>query len=196
MKVRFAINVPRWVDGIISRPIVWYRRRKYGYAFRRIYLGEGKWAIVDEKDYEQYGNFEWFGKNSRGHTYAVRFVSSGKGTRTISLHREIMEAPAGLLVDHKNGNSQDDRRANLRLATRFQNGCNSRIDKTNASSRFRGVRYRKKARRWVANIRQKGRKKWLGSFDSEIAAARAYDAAAKEYHGEFAKLNFPEGGGV
>jgi hypothetical protein len=191
MKIRFTINVPEWVDRICAWPVVWYRKRRYGYTFRRIGLTDGQFSIVDEGDYYKLNNLGWCAKVSRGHIYAMRFVEDGKkGTKTLSLHREIMEAPAGLLVDHKNRDTLDNRRDNLRLATRFQNGVNSRIDKTNTTSQFRGVRFRKKSGRWVANIRTEGKKVWLGSFDNEIDAARAYDEAAKKYHGEFARLNF------
>jgi len=110
----------------------------------------------------------------------------------LSMHREIMQAPAGLLVDHRNRNTLDNRRENLRLATRSQNSCNSRIDKSKATSQFRGVQYWKRRGRWVAKIKHKGKETWLGSFDNEIDAARAYDDAAKKYHGEFARLNLPD----
>jgi hypothetical protein len=110
----------------------------------------------------------------------------------VSMHREIMNAPAGLLIDHRNRDTLDNRRNNLRLATYSQNGCNSKIDKTKTTSKFRGVRFIKKTGKWAANIRINGKKTWLGSFKTEIDAAKAYDAAAREYHGEFARLNFPE----
>jgi hypothetical protein len=101
-----------------------------------------------------------------------------------------MNEPAGLLVDHRNGIGLDNRRANLRLATNSQNGCN-KPKKKNTSSQFIGVSFHKKAGKWACFIRNKGRRTWLGSFESEIDAARAYDEAAKKYHGEFARLNFP-----
>ena len=91
----------------------------------------------------------------------------------LSLHREIMNPPAGLLVDHKNGNPLDNRRANLRLATHSQNQCNKPKISTKTSSRFIGVHFRKSSARWVATIRNQGKKTWLGSFKTEIDAAKA-----------------------
>ncbi len=100
------------------------------------------------------------------------------------------KAPLGLLVDHRNTDLLDNRRANLRLATHSQNSCNSRRDKSNTLSRYRGVSFSKRKQKWFAAIRANGKKMWLGYFDSEEDAARAYDAAASKYHKEFARLNF------
>jgi hypothetical protein len=188
-------RLQEWVDRILSRPAVWYRKRKYGYTYRRIAMTEGKFTLVDEADYYRLNNFGWCAKTCFGHTYAIRFVDTPKrGSVMISMHREIRKAPAGLLVDHKNRNTLDNRRENLRLATYAQNSCNcnSSIDKTKTSSRFIGVHFRKKSGKWCATIRINREKTWLGSYDNEIDAARAYDEAARKQFGEFARLNFPE----
>jgi hypothetical protein len=170
-----------------------YRRWKYGYEFRRIYLGEGEWTILDQKDYYRFGNLKWGIEGKRDKFYAVCNIKIEPGrTKEIRLHREIMKPPAGVLVDHRNGNSLDNRRANLRLATHTQNMHNRQKIKTKTSSQYIGASLDKRSGRWASKIRCHGKKIHLGCFGSDIEAAKAYDAAAKKYHGEFARLNFPE----
>jgi hypothetical protein len=193
--INVRVKVPEWVDRIFARPAVLYRKWKYGNAYRRIALTEGKFTLVDEDVYYRLNNYGWCAKTCFGHTYAIRFVDTPKrGSVMVSLHREIMNAPKGLLVDHKDRNTLDNRRENLRLATYAQNSCNcdSSIDKTKTSSRYIGVHLRKKSGKWVATIRINREKTWLGSYDNEIDAAKAYDTAARKHHGEFARLNFDE----
>jgi hypothetical protein len=169
-----------------------YRRQKYGYDFRRIYLGEGEWTILDQEDYYRLGNFNWTINGSGNRYYAVRNVKTETGkTKRVYMHREIMNPPPGLCVDHKNNDSLDNRRENLRLATRSQNMQN-RPKRKNTTSKYIGVHFVKATGKWDARIRYEGKLILLGRFDSEIDAARAYDAAARKYHGEFARLNFPE----
>jgi hypothetical protein len=170
-----------------------YRQWKYGYTFRKIYLGEGEWTILEPRDYYRLRHFKWFLFGNKSNFYAVRSIKVGTGkTKMAYLHRDILMPSEGLVVDHKNGDSLDNRRANLRLATRSQNSCNSRRDKSKASSRFRGVIFEKHSGLWLARIKCHGKQIGLGRFTNEIDAANAYDEAAKKYHGDFARLNFPE----
>ncbi|MGA2322269.1 MAG: AP2 domain-containing protein [Sedimentisphaerales bacterium] len=182
-----TIKVPNWLDFIFTCPLLAYRLLRFGYTFRRIYLGEGEFAILDPQDYYRLCNFKWFLKGR----YALRsFKIAPDKTKMISIHREIMNAPDGLLVDHKNGDGLDNRRSNLRLATHSQNQCNKPKIKTKVTSQYVGVHFDKRRSQWAANIRNNGKTIWLGRFDTEIDAAKAYDQAAKKHHGEFARLNF------
>jgi hypothetical protein len=193
MRVNLTIGIPIWLDMLFAWPVMVYRKWKYGYSYRRIYLGEGFWTILDRQDYYRFGCFKWEVSGENNVFYAVRNIKADPSrTATVRLHRLIMNAPKGVLVDHRNNDSLDNRKANLRLATHSQNSWNSRRDKSNTLSRYRGVSFSKRKQKWFAAIRVKGKRVWLGYFDDEIAAAHAYDHAARKYHKEFASLNFPD----
>jgi dipeptidase D len=194
--IKIKVKIPNWLDLLFTYPLLTYRLLHYGYSFRKIYLSEGEYAIVDQEDYCRFGAFKWCATGDDECVYAARIIKKTVAGRVkaVYLHREIMRPPRGLLVDHRNNNTLDNRRANLRLATHSQNACNSnsRIDKSKTVSRFRGLVFLKRKKKWGARIGYQGKVMWLGSFNNEIDAARAYDNAAKQYHGEFAKLNFSE----
>ena len=186
------IKVPDWLDHICAWPVMAYRRQKYGYTFRRIDLGQGEWTLLDEVDYYRFGNLKWSLGGYKKNLYAVSGIKNKDGNfELVRLHRLIMNPPENLVVDHRNGDGLDNRRENLRLATKSQNLFNSRKRK-NTSSQFIGVSFDKRSGLWVAYIGLCRKKIFLGYFKNEIDAAKAYDAAAKIYHGEFARLNFPE----
>ena len=108
------------------------------------------------------------------------------------MHRQIMNAPKGTPIDHKDHNGLNNTRENLRLATISENARNCEKTKRPTSSKYKGVCWNKKSKKWQAHIHYNGISIHLGLFDSEEDAAKAYDEAAKIYHGEFAVLNFPE----
>jgi hypothetical protein len=151
-------------------------------------LTQGRVAIVDDED-AHLAEFKWCVYNYRRNWYAVRRRPGGGAL--IRMHREIVGAPDGLQVDHVSGDSLDNRRANLRLATQAGNTQNMRMRCDNTSG-YRGVCWFARDARWKAEISAFGVRRHLGYFYGVLDAARAYDAAAKELHGEFARLNFPE----
>lgn len=139
--------------------------------------GEGKFAIVDDGDFDAVSVYSWY--LQRG--YAV--------TRKLRLHHFIIgNPPAGLVVDHIDGNPLNNQRANLRWATVAQNVQNA-ASQRGVTSRFKGVHRRSSRRIWEAVINSNNNQQHLGSFMSEFDAARAYNAAAIKRYGEFARLN-------
>jgi hypothetical protein len=145
-----------------------------------IELTQDRWAKVDTCDMHLVypGCWTWDGR------YGIRMA----GKQKIYMHRVILgttsEVPE---VDHINGDGTDNRRSNLRPATRTQDHANQR--KTRGSSRYKGVFWDTTFKRWKARITINGRQLYLGSFDTEEAAARAYNVAALAAWGEYAWLN-------
>jgi len=108
------------------------------------------------------------------------------------MHRVIINAPKHLLVDHINHSGLDNRKANLRTATCAQNNVNRASYKTkNSPSKYKGVYWSKRDKKWQVQICYNYKCRTIGLFDNEFQAAKAYDEAAKKYHKEFAVLNLP-----
>lgn len=105
------------------------------------------------------------------------------------MHNEILSVAKGRRVDHRDGDGLNNQRCNLRAATNIQNQHNSRKHKNGVTSRFKGVSRAQKRDAWVARITIDGKIKYLGYFKDDCDAARAYDKAAIEHFGEFAKVN-------
>lgn len=154
----------------------------------RIPLSRGLFAIVDIEDYERtMAAGPWHADVHRRTVYVRRNVRRPDGRRTAQrLHTFLTGWPR---VDHHNGDGLDNRRTNLRQATKSQNSANADLRADNRSG-FKGVRWEQRRRRWRAEIRLAGRSRWLGYFDTAEDAARAYDGAALEFFGAFACVNF------
>lgn len=151
-------------------------------------LTRGTFAIVDTNNLRMLNLYRWSMAQSYGcKRYARRHV---KG-KTIYMHREIMNAPDGMGVDHINGNGLDNRMENLRLCTIAQNRMNS-VKIIAKSSGFKGVEWHKSHHKWRARITVADKEIHIGYFDTELEAAEAYDKKALELFGEFAKPNFKD----
>jgi len=151
---------------------------------RRIPLGNGVYAYVDAADYEWLSRYRWC-MISGG--YAARRV----GRKWIFMHREIMQPPEGMVVDHFDHNKANNCRLNLHVCTPAENQHNN-TKRPGTSSRFKGVSYVKRLGKYRASFWFNGHRFWLGCFEDEVEAARAYDYKAVQCCGPFARLNLPE----
>tara|TARA_R110000765_G_scaffold49675_2_gene101066 strand:+ start:369 stop:986 length:618 start_codon:yes stop_codon:yes gene_type:complete len=165
---------------------------------------EGLIAWVDQED-AALAKFAWSAKQAGTkeypHYYAYRNWTVGSARGEYWLHTEVWERafdtklPEGFLVDHINGDKQDNRRSNLRLATRADNEANKKKRRTQAggqpSSQWKGVTEVKDGRKkkWRATLTFEKKNIALGYFHDELDAAYAYNVAALEYYGEFAGFN-------
>ena len=153
---------------------------------QKIRLTQGKVALVDSEDYEELSKHKWYAHKEHNIWYARRRI----GAKTIRMHREILRAERGDIVDHINRDGLDNRRDNLRIVSHRENVLNSRMPRRRGkTSRYRGVRLHSSGL-WQARITDEhGQQKLLGYFQEEEDAARAYDKAAQTVHGKFAQLN-------
>jgi len=193
IKVVLSFTIPDCLICPLVALVLLYRRINYGYPFRLIPLTQGKYAIVDPEDYKRLSKYKWYAKKCGKTFYASRTVWTGKNKKriNITMHRQILNPPYPLVVDHINHNGLDNRKANLRPATRKQNNMNRLCIKRKGSpSKYKGVIWHKHTKKWNVQICYNGKRKTIGYFNDEIEAAKAYDEAAKKYHRDFAVLNF------
>lgn len=154
-------------------------------SFRFIPLTKKQNAIVDIEDFERISRLNWYAMWNRG---AKQFYAANKtrGRGTILMHRMILRCKKKEEVDHKNHDTLDNRKENLRKCKHFQNACHKRKSAINTSG-FKGVSWHDG--RWRARIQINGRTIPIGRFRNAADAALAYNKKAKEIHGEFAVLN-------
>ena len=164
---------------------------------RRIPLTRGLFALVDAADYDWLSQWKWRAhpSSSPGRYYAVRRDYDGgrRGRKPlcVRMHRLILGLGNEDEPDHKNRDTLDNRRENLRRATSSQNAVNRDYSWRQRDIPYRGV-YRRQNGRWTATLRCAGKLHCLGTYELAEEAARAFDAAAVRLHGEFAVLNFPQ----
>lgn len=156
---------------------------------KKIKLTQGKYALVDNKDFEYLNQWKWFAYNSRGKFYARRnsFNQQTKKQYVIHMHKVIMvKIPKGKEIDHINGNGLNNQRNNLRFATRFQNMMNRKLNSNNKSG-YKGVFWHKRDKVWSASGRIKNKTIYLGYFKNILDAKKSYDKFAKENFKEFVR---------
>lgn len=157
---------------------------------KQISLSQGKFALVDDSDYKWLNQWKW-SLLRRRHQHKYYAVRGDKNNKIIYMHREILGLKRGREVqaDHINNNGIDNRRVNLRKCTHKENQRNQPKNVTNTSG-YKGVTWYKAGGKWHAQIKVNRTKYHLGYFFCLIKAAKAYDRAARKYHGDFANLNF------
>lgn len=142
--------------------------------------------ILDSDDYTRVKEFTWYVDEKTGY-----WCGTGGVVRRVPMHEFIMgKAPKGFQWDHIDLNKNNNSRSNLRLATISQQHANVAKYRGKYSSQYKGVYWFSERGKWRARIKVMGRFISLGVFDSEEDAALAYDKAAKEHFGEFARTNF------
>lgn len=149
----------------------------------------GAHTYLDDEDYHRAKDFHWH-KTKNG--YVAGTVLEDGVRKRVYLHRWLMNAQPGQLVDHIDGNPLNNRRRNLRLVTRSQNQANRRRN-ANSRSRYKGVTWHKHKKKWLARIQVEGRRITIGYFDTPLLAAHMYDAFARSHFGEYARTNLPSG---
>jgi hypothetical protein len=163
---------------------------------RLIPLTKNDVTMVPNQCHEKLMEFNWYSMTTCGIKYAARSSRKNEGgekRRAILMHRFIWEMvngpiPEGKMIDHIDGDGLNNTLENLRLCNLSQNGANA-PKKTSSGQMYKGIC--PIGKKWEARICVARRQIYLGCFDSEIEAARAYDLAALHLQGEFASLNFP-----
>lgn len=143
--------------------------------------------MVDDEDYGFLYHWRWH-YSGNGYAMGSIYVPGTQESFHFTMHRMIMNTPAGYDTDHINGNKLDNRRKNLRIVTRSQNMANLRPTRANKSG-LKGASFHKETKKWVARIGWKGRTLYIGLYETPQEAHEAYCKKATELYGEYARFS-------
>lgn len=149
---------------------------------RRIKLTHGAYAFIDDEDFNKLSKNRWH-LTVGGY---VRSAQTGNNSKKILMHREIMGAKKGQFIDHINGNPLDNRKENLRFCTHAENRLNNKMPITNSTG-FKGIYFQDN--KWTVRIKVRHKQIYLGRYSSKLDAAKAYQLAAHNLLGAFARGN-------
>jgi len=151
-----------------------------------IIIIQGYRVIVSACDAERVSAYKWYKRSKKDEIYFERHTPR-PNRKHITLHRFIVDCPEGMVVDHINLNTLDNRRSNLRICSPTENKRNCKKNKRNSSG-FKGVSWNKPWGKWLAYISIDGKNKYLGAFDDKNKAYEAYCKASKKYHKEYGRI--------
>jgi hypothetical protein len=162
---------------------------------KQIPLSQGKFALVDDEDYDYLIQWKWYfakkSKKESGYARRKKYIGEVNGQKkwkAIWMHKEILHVGLNQKVDHIDEDKLNNQKYNLRSCTNAENSRNRGKNSANKSG-YKGVCWYGKTNRWLVQIGVDFKIIRLGYFKDKDEAARAYNAAAVKYHGEFAKLN-------
>lgn len=180
-----AVGTPQFIGANLFMKILTIESRKFGV----------KEVLVDDEDFELVSQYKWHldkhYKRDADIFYISSYLKNTKSKTKIRLHTLLMNTPKGMEVDHKNSNTLDNRRSNLRVVTRQQNIWNRSIQRNNRCG-LKGV-YKDKSypgeKKYRARITHNGKYKVSIRVRTPEEAALIYNKWALECYGEFAKIN-------
>lgn len=156
---------------------------------KEIPLANGKVAFIDDEDYAWVSQWHWCATLCNGKWYVKRDVMANHSRSTILLHRALLGLDdPDVEVDHVDGNGLNNSRQNLRTCTHQLNQMN-RPKLEGCTSKHKGVFWSKIRNKWAVQISVNKRRKHVGYFTDELAAAKAYNEAVSELYGRFPRLN-------